>query len=299
MLMSVSTYTLPTNLQDDLVRVEQIIHQRLQGRAIVAQIAAPHTTFAEAQRLRIALVLLSAQLGSYQFERTVHAAAAVGLIMAASSLHGGLVDPAARRQHAVSAWPGVEVNVPLMVGDYLFALAAAEMALAPDPRIIAYYSRSVMAFCEATLTPISANDPAEALAQHTAGVTHSAATLAESACKAGGVCGGLAQEQIDALGRFGYEFGRALLIHEEITHLDHTLSHGIISTPLIYAAEATGSQILALHSQHPHDLRLYVEKAGGIARAEAQANAYCEQARAALLSLPEQPSRLQLAALVR
>jgi heptaprenyl diphosphate synthase len=277
---------IPPDVIVDIQRVESLIAERLRGRPLVAQIAAPHTTFVEAQRLRIALVLLAAQIGSYQFERTAHAATAVGLIMAASSLHGGLVDPTARRQDAVPAWLGIEVNAPLMVGDYLFALAAAEMALAPDPRIIAYYSRSVMVFCEATLAPVEADQAPEALAQHQSSIAHSAATLVESACRAGGVCGGLDQAQIDTLGRYGYDLGRAWLIRDEIAHLDRTLPAGIITTPLIYAAEAAGSHISTLIAQHPDNLLATVKQLGGDARANSEAQRYASLARAQLASLP-------------
>ena len=176
---------IPAYLDRDLDHVEHLIDERLRGRAIVAQIATSHTTHDAARRLRIALVLLSAQVGSYQFERTAHAATAIGLITMASNLHGGLVDPAARRSETVTAWPGMNANLPLMVGDYLFALAAAEMALAPDSRIIAYYSRSVMAFCEATLAPVQGPEPQAALSQYAEGVARSSATLIESACRAG------------------------------------------------------------------------------------------------------------------
>lgn len=41
-----------------------------------------------------------------------------------------------------------------MLGDYFFALAAGEMARAPDPRVITYYSQAVMRISEGGLAPV-------------------------------------------------------------------------------------------------------------------------------------------------
>ena len=97
-------------------------------------------------------------------------------------------------------WDG---NVALMVGDYLFALAAAEMALAPDPRIIGYFSRGVMTICEGELSPVMNTAPLDtALNQYLYKIGCKTAALFEAACKAGMVCGSGSQQQIDA-SRFG------------------------------------------------------------------------------------------------
>ncbi len=294
--MTIPHIPIPAYLDTDLDLVEHMITERVRGRAIVAQIATAHTTRDAARRLRIALVLLSAQAGSYQFERTSHAATAIGLITTASSLHGGLVDPAARRSETVTAWPGMNANVPLMVGDYLFALAAAEMALAPDSRIIAYYSRSVMAFCEATLAPVRGPTAHEALAQYTEGVARSTATLIESACRAGAVCGGLIPDQIDALGRYGYALGHALAIFDDLQNLEYLLQTDIIPLPLIYAAEATGSQIPALIAQFHTNLIAEVRRTGGIERALQDAQQYLIEAQSHLNAIVDGPARNALLA---
>jgi geranylgeranyl pyrophosphate synthase len=284
---------IPPALGPDLAEVELAIAERLHRRPLVEQIAAPYA-LTNAPRLRAALVLLAAQIGSYQIEQTIHAATAVELIQAASRMHDSLVDPLARRREAVSAWPGMDGNVALMVGDYLFALAAAEMALAPDARIIGYYSRSVMVFCEAALLPTRALDPTIARQQYFDGIGHSAATLVESACKAGAVCGKLAIEQIEALGRFGYSLGLALRIRDDVLHISNPAA---LTLPLIYVAEANPAQISALMEQDPVTVAAEVRHLGADRQALAEAAGYAKQALEYLMALPETPARLALGAI--
>src|SRR5215207_3838902 len=157
----------PPALLSDLQIVDQIIVERVQPRLAVIRIAGQHILTSGGKRIRAALTLLSAQLGRYDLAQVLHSAAAVELIHAASLVHDDLVDQAERRRGAVTVHTRWDGNVALMVGDYLFALAAAEMALAPDPRIIAYFSRGVMTICEGELSPVvDVTPPARAIEQY-------------------------------------------------------------------------------------------------------------------------------------
>lgn len=301
-MAAINELPFPPALLPDLAEVERTIAERLRQQPMVEQIAAPYA-LTDRPRIQAALVLLAAQIGTYQLERTIHAATAIELIHAASRLHDSLVDPSARRREAVSAWPGMDGNVSLMVGDYLFALASAEMALAPAARIIGYYSRTVMAFCEAALLPTRVLDPTIARQQYFDGIGRSAAILTESACKAGAVCGDLAIEQIDALGRFGYSLGMALRIRDDVLtfQVGHqaALRSGLITLPLIYAAEANPSQITVLNDLDPETAAAEVRRLGGDQQALAEADQYAQQAVQHLASLPDGPARQALAAIAQ
>ena len=126
---------IPPALAADLEKVDQIIVERAQSRSAVIRIAGRHILTSGGKRIRAALALLAAQLGRYQLDTVIHSAAAVELIHAASLVHDDLVDEAEQRRGVRTVHTRWDGNVALMVGDYLFALAAAEMALAPDPRI--------------------------------------------------------------------------------------------------------------------------------------------------------------------
>src|SRR5262249_28151846 len=136
------------------------------------------------------------------------------------------------------------------------------------------------------------------------------AALFEAACKAGMVCGGGTQEQVDALGRFGYELGLAFQIVDDV--LDFTadeatlgkpagndLREGTITLPLIYAVDAGAAPpelaaIVDLRS--PDDERIRwaigeVRRLGGDRRALEDARRYVESALGHLDSFPDSAAK--------
>jgi heptaprenyl diphosphate synthase/octaprenyl-diphosphate synthase len=309
-----SQLPVPTALLADLERVDQIIVERVQPRLAVLRIAGQHILTSGGKRIRAALTLLAAQLGRYDLERVLHSAAAVELIHAASLVHDDLVDQAERRRGTVTVHSRWDGDVALMVGDYLFALAAAEMALAPDPRIIGYFSRGVMTICEGELSPVLNTSPLDvALDQYFYKIGSKTAALFEAGCKAGMVCGGGAPEQVEALGRFGYELGLAFQIVDDV--LDYVgdeqtlgkpagndLREGTITLPLIYAVEAGGGPELAglVDAQPLEQERLEwalaaVRRLGGAERGLADAQRYAESALGHLAGFPDSPAKRALA----
>lgn len=306
-----SQLPLPADLRADLQRVDSIVRQRIEARTAVLRVAGPRILATGASRLRASLVLLAARLGRYDSDQVVHAAAAVELIHGAVLVHDDLIDAADRRLGTVGSHSGWNGDVNLMVGDYLFALASAEMALAPDPRVISFYARSVMAISEGQLAPVSRAAPLHvALDQYlfTAGAT--SASLIEAACKAGMVCGSGTDEQIEALGRFGYELGLALRIAEDVADVagpapGARIGAGIITLPLIFAVDGGAPGLAQLASQRPlsePQLRQAIEelrRTGAIDRARAEAADRVERALGALSAFRSDAARHDLEAFAR
>jgi heptaprenyl diphosphate synthase/octaprenyl-diphosphate synthase len=212
-------------------------------------------------------------------------------------------------------WNG---DVALMVGDYLFALAAAEMALAPDPRIIGFFSRGVMTICEGELSPVLDVVPLNvALEQYLYKIGCKTAALFEAGCMAGMVCGGGTPEQVEALGRFGNDLGLAFQIVDDV--LDYVgdaatlgkpagndLREGTITLPLSYAVESGGGERLAgvFYLQPPDYERVQwaideVRRLGAPARALAEARRYADSALGHLAAFPDSPAKHALGEIAR
>jgi geranylgeranyl pyrophosphate synthase len=248
---------LPSALLDDLQYVDRVIKERIQARSAVVNLAGQHLLDSGGKRLRATLTLLSAQLGRYALEEVLHAATAVELIHTASLVHDDLVDEAERRRGAETVHARWDHGVALMVGDYFFALSAGEMALAPDPRVITYFSKAVMTICEGELSPVMNVSPTQtALEQYYYKIGCKTAALFAAACKAGMAIGGGTDAQIETLGAFGYHIGLAFQVVDDILDfagdeqklgkpIGGDLRKGIITLPLIYAVEASGSERLA------------------------------------------------------
>ncbi|MFQ3633250.1 polyprenyl synthetase family protein [Roseiflexus sp.] len=310
-MMPVTPLKVPDDLAGDLVKVEQIIHARMHARPIVAQTASAALRGMEKPYLRAALVVLAARLGRYDVRRVVHAAAAAELIHFATAVHDGLIDePARRRGQPINdqRWNG---DVALMSGDYLLALAASEMALAPDARIIGMYSQAVMTFCEGRLAPVMTVTPLDqALAQHEYVAESRTAALFETAARVGVICGSGDDALANTLGRFGRELGMAMHIAAEVHDYEidgnlggRGLRAGRITLPLIYAVNAGGCpDLAAVIDQHPLDaqrLTAAIDQVRrlGIPQARARMHDHAQQALATLASIPPGAVRDALVAL--
>lgn len=296
-------------LTEDLQAVEQLLLERSRSRSELISAASAHTIRSGGKRLRAALALLAARLGTYHLPNVIHAAAAVELIQAASLVHDDLVDQAARRRGRVTVHARWDNDVALMVGDYFFALAAAEMARSPDPRIITYYAQAVRTVVEGELSPVTVIEPTEtALGQYYYKTGAKTAALFEAACKAGMAAGGGSEAQIAALGRYGFDLGVAFQIVDDV--LDFTgdeqtlgkpagndLRQGTITLPLILAMAGTASPRLRAFVEHdtPSDAQVLaaiaeVSAAGGVAAAAAEARRFISEAIGHLAIFPPSPA---------
>jgi len=193
----------------------------------------------------------------------------------------------------------------LMLGDYFFAVSANELAAEPDPRIIRFYADAARTVVEGELRPVTQLEPLDvALAQYRYKIGSKTAALFEAACKSGIAVAGGTLEQIDALGKFGYDLGLAFQIIDDV--LDFTgdeallgkpagndLREGTLTLPLIYAVAQGGSPLLreVARSARPDpaevpQLVAAVLAAGGTDLAMDEAQQTAERALAHLSKFP-------------
>lgn len=302
----------------DLAAIEELLLERTASQSTRIALAGAHIVQSGGKRLRAALTLLAARLGSYDYEQSKHAAAAVELIHAASLVHDDLVDRTQRRRGQVTVHAQWDNDVALMLGDYFFALAAAEMALCPDPRIITFYAQAVQTIVTGELHPVTMVEPLDrAMRQYLYKTGAKTAALFEAGCKAGMATGGGSDEEIAALGRYGYELGLAFQIVDDI--LDFTgneqtlgkpagndLRQGTITLPVIYAVANSDSRRLReiVFTPNPDDEQVAaaideVMHYGGIQQAQADAERYVQQAIAHLERFPLSPARCALSDLAQ
>lgn len=200
------------------------------------------------KRLRAALTLLAARANGGPIPETAcHAAAAVELIHAASLVHDDLIDQSPHRRGRPTIHEKWNHDAALLAGDYLFALAARELAQTGDVRVIQHIAEAAAAICEGEISTVDRAEPLpEALAAYTFKIGHKTAALFAAAGKVGSLCGGAEEEKSAALGRFGYALGMAFQIVDDV--LDYLgderalgkpagsdLRRGLITLPLIYA----------------------------------------------------------------
>lgn len=288
---------LPGAIQKDFQLVDQIIRERIASQPVVAEMLGKSVHAEQQMSLRAALALLAAHFGDYSIERVQHVASTGELIFIATQIHDSLIDQAARRRGTTQAHGAWTHGVPLMVGDFMYALSAGEMALVSDPRAIAYFAEAVKQFCEGVLTPVTLLRPLREAEQQYRFWVGCKAAICESAMMAGGAVSGCDETQIATLGQCGRELGMAYVIQREAESYrapaattngvsNHVQRISGITLPLIYAAQHS-EQIAALTDDPPSDPMhvawLYNEvRAHGVAPTLALARRLRDQALAAL-----------------
>jgi geranylgeranyl pyrophosphate synthase len=245
------------DLAHDLQAIDRAMLEKFESRSALLNVASRYLLSSGGKRVRASLTLLCARLGpSYNQQRVYNVATAIEMIHSASLVHDDLVDEADVRRGRVtvhSKWGG---NVALMVGDYLFALAAGQMAEASDPRIIKSFARGVERICEAELSPVTDVEPLQqALDQYYAKIGGKTAALFECAAEGGILATGGTSEQIEALKLFGYEIGLAFQIVDDVLDFTadeqtlgkpagHDLKEGTITLPVLYAVAQGANEVV-------------------------------------------------------
>jgi heptaprenyl diphosphate synthase/octaprenyl-diphosphate synthase len=303
-------------IADDLARIEQLMHERTQSESAQLRDAGKHIVASGGKRLRAAMVLLAAHLGTYNFERAAHPAVAVELLHAATLIHDDLVDRAMQRRGRATVHARWDQDVAVMLGDYFFARAALELADEPDQRIIRYYVDAAQTMVEGELSPVTVLQPLEtALTQYWRKTGSKTAVLFQAACKSGIAVSGGSDSEIEALDQFGYDVGLAFQIVDDV--LDFTgdeetlgkpagndLREGTLTLPLIYAVADSDNTLLRTLAQtaRPDQSRIpqlvaAVIEAGGTQRAMQTAREVVERAQQYLSIFPRSPYRQALAEL--
>jgi geranylgeranyl pyrophosphate synthase len=266
----------------------------------VTEVAVPGsaTLSAGGKRLRPLLVFACAGTGATPTDALVRAAAAVELVHMATLVHDDLLDGATMRRGRETVASSHGADVAVLVGDYLFAQAFAELAGADEPAAIEVLAASALELSQGELAQgRAAFDVTLAEGAYLDRVRRKTASLFAAACRLGAMLGGGSAVTQDRLAAFGEAVGMAFQIFDDILDVTGStattgkrrgadLRDGTVTLPMIYAIQddpAVAGAIRDLDDDAAVE-RLCDRLAGhsGVARARARALAYVDDARGVL-----------------
>ncbi len=205
------------------------------------------------KRLRPALVLISGQVGSYDFESLILAAVAVELIHMASLIHDDIVDSADFRRGLPTVSSTKGLHVATAAGDFLFATALVLLSGLRSGGI-----EAVRMMAEAvnilSLGQIRQMEMAHRVDQNMEDylqmIWSKTAVLFATSCRLGGLISGAEEEEVDFLGRYGDNLGMAFQIYDDVLDITGTeeslgkpvgidLKEGTVTMPILFALEET------------------------------------------------------------
>jgi heptaprenyl diphosphate synthase/octaprenyl-diphosphate synthase len=181
--------------------------------------------------LRPALTLLAGRFGEYDLDLLVPLAASVELLHTASLVHDDVIDSADTRRGRPTANSAFHNSTTVMLGDYMFAHAADQVARTGNIRVIRLFSQTLMVMARGEINQdLTAYDSRQTVRDYLQRIGGKTASLFATACQGGAVVAAEPEEWIEALRSYGYNFGMAFQIVDDI--LDFTGDEAEMGKPV-------------------------------------------------------------------
>lgn len=305
-------------LEDDLGRVETQLRQAVTSEDPFLTEVARHLVDAGGKRLRPALTVAAASLGSADgfglgadgpgapdgAAAFVMGGVSVELVHVGSLCHDDVIDEALTRRgvETVNArWGNL---IAILAGDFLLA-RASEIAAGLGTEVAGLLAATIARLCQGqTLEIQAAYDVKRSESSYLAAIAGKTASLMSAACRIGALTSGQDRDRVDALTSFGHAFGMAFQICDDILDLVGTdeslgkpagldLVAGVYTLPVIMAlADPDTGPALAPLLGGPIDpeardqARQLVRASPALDQAVASARHWADQAGEAIGALP-------------
>ena len=241
-------------------------------------------------------------------EAAVRGGASVELVHIGSLYHDDVMDDATTRRSVASVnaqWGNLRA---ILAGDYLLGRASA-MAASLGAEVARLLAEAITQLCEGQIIELeNAYDTGRSEQRYEKAVSGKTAALLSISCRIGATVGGVPRTAVEALGQFGFSYGMAFQIVDDILDLVATesqlgkptgndLAEGTYTLPVIRAlADPAASDELRSILGRPVDAAArdraaeLVRSTSGVDEARDTARMWADKAQAALTSLPDTPA---------
>lgn len=295
-------------VREEMSAFEEFAAERFAAKGIPWREISSRLLLSGGKRLRPAMTILAAKSGEYDRRRVFPAALAVEALHAATLAHDDIVDGATLRRGQPTVSDRHGVNMAVYTGDYLFAkslLLMAESGL--EPERTEWVARSVLSMCEGEMAQYLGRYEVPPVSQYLRRIARKTGLLFSAACAIGGKAGRLGDAEAGRLRRFGFRFGMAFQIRDDL--IDMEMDEGTAGKPVardLRDGIATLPVLLALKRQADLDEHLgacfhgkgdigafltAVREAGGTRDSQVLLGRYTQKCRRLLEGLPRQTTR--------
>jgi heptaprenyl diphosphate synthase len=208
-------------------RLRETVHADLGPVAEAMQ----HILDAGGKRLRPALVLLAARLGTPDLENVYRSALAIEFIHNATLIHDDLIDRAPTRRGLRTIHESLGPNPAIIIGDYYFARGANLMSQIGNARIDLLLSQTVMTICYGEMLQLTSQRKYDqTIEEYYAKIERKTAALLAASTFVGAALSNLPDPEVEALRRFGHLLGMAFQIADDV--LDYLASEREMGKPV-------------------------------------------------------------------
>jgi heptaprenyl diphosphate synthase len=212
-------------MADDLQRVEEALHASVQTSDPFLTEVASHLIRAGGKRQRPAFAIAAAATalgvdgGRPATEEVVLGGVAVELVHLGSLYHDDVMDDAVTRRTVESVnarWGNLKA---ILAGDFLLA-KASEIAASLGTEVAALLAATIGRLCEGQIRELKdVYQVGRTESDYTASIAGKTAALFATACRVGGIVGGLPRDEIDTLTHFGERYGMAFQVVDDVLDL--------------------------------------------------------------------------------
>jgi geranylgeranyl pyrophosphate synthase len=301
-------------VQDDLKLVEEAIHRvGLVEYPLLAELL-QHVLVTRGKRVRPTLVLLAASFHEYRLEYLIPLATAIELLHTATLVHDDLIDNSPVRRGAPTLHSRTSKAATILVGDYLFANAAATCTETQNPRVMRVFGQALMTICDGELKQLfTAGFWRQSREEYYQKIEKKTASLLRTATETGAILSGAPEDRIDALRQYGHYLGMAFQIVDDVLDfvgqesevgkpVGSDLRQGMITLPTLHLLELDpNNQVLSrifddgdTSEEAIHEAVAAVNDSGAITLALDEARRFANFAVGYLADLPPTPSRRAL-----
>jgi octaprenyl-diphosphate synthase len=203
--------------KDDLQQVEKTINDNVISEIKLIPEIAHHLIDSGGKRFRPLLLLICSRLCGYQKENRFPMATVMEFIHTATLLHDDVIDQADIRRGKDSANKIFGNSVSILVGDFLCFKAFMLLSAIGNNDIFGLISKMGNIMSEGEVFQLTkCGDVNMKQEEYLTIIEKKTAVLISASCAAGGILGGVSQDKIDALAKFGMNAGMAFQITDDV-----------------------------------------------------------------------------------
>jgi geranylgeranyl pyrophosphate synthase len=305
------TIALFDSIREDLARVEHRMRQAAQTEHEWLTEVLQYLISSGGKRIRPALVLLASRFHPADEDKVIALAAAVEMLHTATLVHDDLIDGALLRRGLPTlngAWsPGATV----LIGDYLFSLAASLASETQNARVVTIFSRALAVICEGELHQLfNGRGTLPTMDDYYQRIFSKTASLFAASTETGAVLSSVSEEEVRGLRDYGHNLGMAFQIIDDVLDfvgdeenmgkpVGSDLRQGIVTLPTLHFLSSgsdpdvvvqvlNGTRLDELAARAAVDA---IRASGAVEPAVAEARRFSRRGQEALEVLPDNQHR--------
>ncbi len=305
--------TIFTIVKEDLAAVEQTLTRAVEAEQPLMRRLLGMVLPGSGKRLRPALALLCGRVKDRRPEPLVSFAAALEMLHTATLVHDDIVDLAEVRRGVPTLNVRTSNSIAVLVGDYMFAQAAAHTAATNHLAVIADFAQASMTVIGGQIDEAWSDGGINlTVEQYYRRIGSKTAALFALAAQGGARLSGASDETVQALWRYGYQLGLAFQVADDILDVvgdERTLGkpvgsdirQGTVTLPAILVRDEVPAEVFRSafvgenHREESIEQVLQAIRSEGVERSYSEAERLTAEARESLRAVPAGEVRDSLA----